>query len=687
MEHQYFHPILMYLRENPHTGLLFTFFVAFLESLPLIGTIIPGTVTMTIVGILIGTGALPPILSFVIASLAAFAGDSIGFIIGYHYNERLRTMWPFRSHPQWLAMGEAFFKKHGGKSILIGRFIGPARSTVPLIAGLLRLTWLRFMIAALPSAFLWALMYLIPGVLLGAVSREIPKGDTTRFFLYGIGIIAAIWFVFWVIQHFFIQLTRAINFGTDRLWNYLSRKTLGRILIKDITNQQKPSDHHQLTLFFTAVLSGILFLILFFNVRHQGALTDFNYPVFHVLQSIRTLICNKIFVVITIMGMPTTLAFISIVMTAGLLFAKQWRSAAHFLAAFLLSAGAVFVFKTLSHAPRPQGFEHVATSFSFPSGHTTLSLVIFSFIAFLMTTLTPKKWRWIPFTLSTTLIVLVAFSRLYLGEHWLADVIGSLLLGLAILLLVIISYRRMPRAKSAFHMTHSRAVNLLVISLCIPWSIQITHNFSTYLHNTTPVWPKQKITINAWWNDPLNITPLYRNNRFGKPFQPFNVQWQGSLQAITQTLKKNGWEPISNDSKLKLKSTLQRFSSREAQYHMPLLDWLYRNKPPEIFMIKHIPLHGRIIEFRLWKSTVHFQPENDPLWIGGVDTRIAPKVLLSIKEHTKISLLGDAGLDELYNNAHQYQRKIMTVSVNPALPEIKKLNWDGKILLIRETNH
>ena len=117
---------------------------------------------------------------------------------------------------------------------------------------------------------------------------------------------------------------------------------------------------------------------------------------------------------------------------------------------------------------------------------------------------------------------------------------------------------------------------------------------------------------------------------------------------------------------------------------MPLLEWLYRNKPPEIFMIKHIAEHKRIIELRLWESNVHFQPGNKPLWIGATDVRIAPKELLSLKDRTTISLLEDTGLNMLHYDSYRYQRKIITVSINPTLLEIKKLDWNGKILLIRE---
>lgn len=684
MEHHFFEPILSYLKAHPHMGLLFTFLVAFSESLPLIGTVIPGTVTMTIVGILIGTGALPATVSIVIASLAAFAGDSIGFVFGYHYNERMRTMWPFKKHPKWLAMGEAFFKKHGGKSIIIGRFIGPARSTVPLIAGLLKLTWGRFAIAAIPSAFLWAIMYLTPGILLGAVSREIPEGETTRFFLYGLAVVAAIWLTFWLIQHFFIQLSRLINHLTDKLWNYLSKKHAGKFFIRHIENQQKPSDHHQLTLFLTACLSGLLFLILFWSVRHHGALTDANYPIFHALQSIRTTSVDKVMVIFTIMGMPTTIFMVTILTTAGLIGLKQWRSACHFFAGLIAVSGIAWIFKKTSHSLRPQGYEHLAASYSFPSGHTALSVYALSFIAFLIAQLLRKGNRWIPFVISTVFITAIGFSRLYLGAHWLTDVIGSVLLGLAVLLLCIVSYRRMPTSSHAFNITLPQAALLFTIGLILPIAINIPRSFTSSLSDYTPVLPIQTITITNWWHNPLQYTPVYRNNRLGQPFQPFNVQWQGDLARITQTLQKNGWEIIPTTSNTKLKSTFQRLTNHDAQYHIPLLNWLYHNKPPALFMIKNIPDRKSIVELRLWDSNIQFTSQKQPLWIGALDVRTAPKKLFSLKDKATMSLQGHIGLSDLKQDAKLYQRKVIVITTNSTLVDIQKLNWDGKILLIRE---
>src|SRR3990167_8724962 len=442
---QYIQPLLTYLHQHPHTGLVFTFFVAFLESLPIIGTIFPGSITMTLIGLLVGSGAMPGFLTIGISSIAAFMGDLIGYMAGYHYNDRIRTIWPFRKHPKWLIAGEAFFKKHGGKSIVIGRFFGPARSTVPLIAGLMKLSLLRFSVAAVPSAILWAFVYLSPGIVLGAIALEIPHAKMGEFIIYGLLSLGLIFFAYWLIQHFFLQLARGINAGTDALWGYLSLKKSCRPFIRCITNHQNPNDHHQLTLLITAIFSGILFLILLVNVRTHGILTSLNAPIFHLLQSLRTPFLNEIFVTISIMGAPITMVCAGILASVILFLFKQIRSACHIILTIILGAGSIVLFKSISYSLRPQGFRFIPNSSSFPSGHTAMTFVITTVSAFLIAQVVSKNVKWISFTCAGIFILLVTVSRLYLGAHWFSDVIGSIFLGFSVLLICIISYRRMPR--------------------------------------------------------------------------------------------------------------------------------------------------------------------------------------------------------------------------------------------------
>lgn len=681
MDSHYFQVILNYLRAHPHLGEIFTFLVAFSESLPIIGTAIPGSITMTLIGILIGGGAMPITWSIAIASIAAFSGDTVGYILGFYYNERLRSMWPFKKHPKLLTMGEAFFKSHGGKSIILGRFIGPARCMVPMIAGLLQLSWIRFVIAALPSAIMWAFMYMTPGILLGALAHEAPKGETTKFFMIGIGIILGFSLIFWLIQHFFTQLARAINKITDRTWNYLYKNNEGRFFIRLITNHQKPDDHHQLTLFCFSMLSAILFFILLINVRLHTSMIKLDMPIFHVLQSIRTLTWDKIFVVITLLGAPKTMLMIGVLTTLAFSLKKQWRTATHIFAGTILSAGAVEIFKHLSHSLRPQGFMLAQNTSSFPSGHTTMSFVIVGLISFFVAQIVSKKWRFLPYLLGGVFVSIIAFSRLYLGAHWITDIVGSLLLGLSILFLCIISYRRMPNANGAFHLSPSTTTVLLIVCFGLSWIYNIKQHYQQTLFDTTPTWKIEHISIDAWWTSPLRYSPLYRNNRFGQAFQPFNVQWQGSLIQITQILEKAGWKTLPKHPQLK--STLKRFSSFQAQYHMPFWSWLYHNQQPVLLMIKELPKRKRIIELRLWRSDIYFSTTQEPLWIGTTDVRLPPKKLLSLKHYTKISLADGGGLGVLLHDTRDLQHKLIQISNQNTSKDIQMLRWDGKILLIR----
>jgi len=146
-------------------------------------------------------------------------------------------------------------------------------------------------------------------------------------------------------------------------------------------------------------------------------------------------------------------------------------------------------------------------------------------------------------------------------------------------------------------------------------------------------------------------------------------------------LEAHGWELIN--TREHLKSALAGFASDDAKYHMPLLPWLYNNKPPVLVMIKHIPMQKRIIELHLWESELHFPGTQQALWIGTVDIRIPPKVLMSIKDYTKISLADNGGLDELANDIPPCQHKYVMENKTAQPKKIQLLHWNGKVLLVR----
>jgi len=676
IEH-YLHGINTYLQMHPHMGIIFAFLIALAESLPLIGTIIPGSLTMTVIGILIGRGLIPGFSALFWATIGALVGDTIGFWIGKYYNERLLNIWPFKKYPHWLKIGETFFKKHGGKSILIGRFVGPARSSVPLIAGLLKMKWGRFFLAAIPSAILWAIAYMLPGVLIGAISLELPKGATAKFIIIGLVVIVLLWLVFWAIQQSFVFLKNFCNKMINKTWDWLSHHHGSKFLILLITNRKDPKDHQQLTMVILAAVSFLLFITLMLSVIYQNSLTALNEPLFHFLQSIRTHGLDATFVCITMFGDSPFIAVFSLIVILGLAWKKQWRSMWYFLALLIIVAFSVHFLKWIIDSPRPTGLAYAIKTSSFPSGHMALSLTIYGFIAFLVAKQLPRKWHWISYTTAAALIVLIGFSRLYLGAHWLTDILGSIFFGFTILLLVITSYRRYPPEPFATIYSYI----FLALALLIPWSVYTGVRYDSMIKRYQYLWPTKTIAQSDWWNTPTKYLPIYRQNRFGNPIQPFNIQWADSLQNIEKNLKKLGW--ITIHTKADVKNALGRFASYKPEQHLPLFPQLYRHQPAVLFVIKHIPKSKKIIELRLWSSGVKFHQTKLPLWIGSIDYRTPPRELISLKKRHVITLANSGGMNELQNVMQQYQWKKIKIPLKNQPKRIIHLKWDGTIILIR----
>lgn len=141
--------------------------------------------------------------------------------------------------------------------------------------------------------------------------------------------------------------------------------------------------------------------------------------------------------------------------TALLLFIRKFRKEALFVASTVGVSIVNYGFKILIERPRPsdnlviviQDAEH----HSFPSGHTSFYVVYFGFLIFLMLYLKKpnKTLRLLAILICTFLIATIPLSRIYLGVHWITDVIGGFVLGLIILILIIHLYLStdLPTAK------------------------------------------------------------------------------------------------------------------------------------------------------------------------------------------------------------------------------------------------
>jgi undecaprenyl-diphosphatase len=189
-----FNGLLEWIRQNPDMAGLVVFAMALAESLAIVGVLIPGVVILFGAGALIGTGVLDFWSMCLWAVAGAIIGDGLSYWLGHHF-EYLTERWRwFRLHPDHLQRGITFFQKYGDLSVALGRFFGPIRAVVPLVAGLLRMPPQRFFIANVLSALVWAPAYLVPGMIFGEIS-ETGDWRPMLFPLIAIGLIVIVWLI------------------------------------------------------------------------------------------------------------------------------------------------------------------------------------------------------------------------------------------------------------------------------------------------------------------------------------------------------------------------------------------------------------------------------------------------------------------------------------------------------------
>ncbi len=161
-------PLLDWIADHSQWSGLVIFAIAAGESLVLIGIVVPGVVLMLGVGTLVGLGVLDIWTSLFWAAAGAIVGDGFSYWLGYHYHQQLQRIWPLSRYPELVPRGEAFFKKHGRKSIFLGRFIGPVRAIIPAVAGIMEMPKIQFYTVNVLSAVLWAPAVILPGAVFGA---------------------------------------------------------------------------------------------------------------------------------------------------------------------------------------------------------------------------------------------------------------------------------------------------------------------------------------------------------------------------------------------------------------------------------------------------------------------------------------------------------------------------------------
>ena len=141
--------------------------LAFGESIAFVSLVLPFWGMLVALGAVLGGSTLEFVLVWGAAGVGAALGDWVSYWLGAHFKDRIAAMWPLSRYPGLLPQGQKFFDKYGAWAIVLGRFSGPFRASVPIIAGASRMNQGTFQVANWSSAFLWAFVLLVFGDFVG----------------------------------------------------------------------------------------------------------------------------------------------------------------------------------------------------------------------------------------------------------------------------------------------------------------------------------------------------------------------------------------------------------------------------------------------------------------------------------------------------------------------------------------
>lgn len=153
---EYANQVIEFVRANQAWAAPIVFVLAFGESLAFISLLLPAWAVLVGMGALIQTSGISFWPIWVAASVGAALGDWLSYWIGWKFEHAIADKWPLNRHPDLIPRGEAFMAKWGMLGIFIGRFFGPLRAAVPLVAGIFQMPYWRFQFANWTSAFVWA---------------------------------------------------------------------------------------------------------------------------------------------------------------------------------------------------------------------------------------------------------------------------------------------------------------------------------------------------------------------------------------------------------------------------------------------------------------------------------------------------------------------------------------------------
>jgi undecaprenyl-diphosphatase len=651
---------------HPHLSGLLIFIVTLLESLVVIGLLIPGAIVLFGVGALVATGVLELLPTLVWAATGALTGDTISFLLGRHYHQRLRVMWPLKRYPRLVNRGIDFFYRHGGKSIFMARFVGPVRPILPAIAGMMDMRRSRFLLVEGIASLLWAPAYILPGMVFGA-SLGLAAEVAGRLVVLLVVLLGIAWLGVMVIRGIGRLVQPHASAALEVVLHWSRRHPHIGPLAGSLLDPNHP-EARGLT-----ILSGLFFITLWLlllisrQVLHGDFMGDLDNYLFHFLQNLRTPWADESMVFVTLFGEQFLLTTVLAGGSLWLAWKGNSKAALHWIAVYACAGILTFVLKHSAQIARPVDYYG---GYAFPSAHASLSLVVYGFLALLVAREIPFKHRWLPYSIAGLIVMGIAFSRLYLGVHWFSDVLGGITLGLFWTALIGIAYDRHPAPRLPVKGT----LGVVALILMVAGGVSVQRNFSQDLVRYAPHIEVQTLRQADWLSGDWQQLPDYRIDLEGHNEQPMNIQWAGSLQQLQTLLEREGWKRPPG---LGLSSTLNWLAPEPDITSLPVLPQVHDGQYHDLLLVSKPDPLNRLTVVRLWKANIEISDAPFPVWVGTVSYLILDQ---------KLPLISSLRTDTDFNTPLAALQAALDPDVRSRVvqrlaPIHPGIDWDGKVLL------
>ena len=420
-------------------ALFLVFALPALESSAFVGFVFPGEIALILGGVLASQTKVPLAAVLVAGIAGAILGDSIGYVIGRRFGRRVLdgTLGRFINR-QHFDRAETYLAERGGKAVFFGRFTAALRVMIPGLAGMSRMHYPKFLAYNVAGGAAWAAMSVMLGYI-GGTSWKHVEHLASR-----IGLGALVLVVGSFVLGYLLRKTRSpwARRQVDRLAHSRAATWTVRRYPRQVAWAGARFDPASRTgLSLTALVALVLaatwtFLGLTQDVVAHEELAGLDPHVLTWVLDHRTAWLNHVMQAVTLVG--SNYVLIPILAVVAVVLGRKrgsWRPAIAVVVVYGATLVLHAVVGELVNRPRPPAADWLAhaVGWGYPAGHTIQATAACGILLFLFTKNRAPRVR-VRLTLGLSLVVLlIGASEIYLGVHWLTDVLGAMTLGVAIL--------------------------------------------------------------------------------------------------------------------------------------------------------------------------------------------------------------------------------------------------------------